>query len=165
MTRYIAIVEERLKKLNKWIIRWMPQKENERVDALARIVATLSINEMIMLPIHIKVVPSITPELVCNTSQENSWWMLDIIKYLQTGEVSEDGKQAHKFYIQAACFTLINDQLYKWSFGGPYLKCLSEPKAKYVLVELYEGVCGNHPDEQTLAHHVYMQGYYWPTMK
>ena len=72
MTRYIAIVEERLKKLNKWIIRWMPQKENERVDALARIVATLPINEMIMLPIHIKVVPSITPELVCNTSQENS---------------------------------------------------------------------------------------------
>ena len=86
--------------------------------------------------------------------------MLDIIKYLQTGEVSEDGKQAHKFCIQAACFTLINDQLYKRSFGGPYLKCLSEPEAKYVLVELHEGVCNNHPDERTLAHHAYTQGYY-----
>ena len=72
MTRYITIVEERLKKLNKWIIKWMPQEENEMVDALARIVATLSINEMIMLPIHIKVVPSITPELVCNTSRAKS---------------------------------------------------------------------------------------------
>ena len=72
MTRYITIVEEHLKKLNKWIIRRMPQEENEKVDALARIVATLPINEMIMLPIHIKVVPSITPELVCNTSQAKS---------------------------------------------------------------------------------------------
>ena len=42
------------------------------------------------------------------------------------------------------CFTLIDDQLYKRSFGGSYLKCLSELDAKYVLFELHESVCGNH---------------------
>ena len=47
---------------------------------------------------------------------------------------------------------LINDQLYRQSFGGPYLKCLNEPVTKYVLVELHEGVCGNHLDGQILAH-------------
>nr|CAN66079.1 hypothetical protein VITISV_018658 [Vitis vinifera] len=43
--------------------------------------------------------------------------------------------------------------------------CLNEPEAKYVLAELHEGVCDNHPSERTLAHRAYTQGYYWPTMK
>lgn len=80
MTRYLAIVEECLKKLDERIIRRVPQEENRSVDALVGITATLPINETIMLLIYLKVVPSITPEPVFNTSQAYSGWMLDIIK-------------------------------------------------------------------------------------
>lgn len=79
-------------------------------------------------------------------------WMHPIANYLCTDEVLKDGKQAYKLRIQVAPFTLINDQLYKWSFGGPYLKCLINLEAQYVLAELHEGVCNNHPRGQTLAH-------------
>ena len=82
MTQYLAMVEEHLKKLNDWIIRPTPREENGKADALVRIVATLPINETIMLPIYLKVMPSITLESVCNTNEEDSRWMLDIIKYL-----------------------------------------------------------------------------------
>ena len=99
---------------------------------------------MIMLLIYLKVVPSITPKPVCNTNQAYLGWMLDIIKCHHTKEVSEDGKQAHKLCIQATHFTLINDQLYRRSFGGPYLKCLRELEVKYVIIELHDGVCANH---------------------
>lgn len=99
MAQYIAIVEERLKKLDEWIIRRVPREDNGRVDALAEIATTLSIIKMIMLPIYIKFVPSITLEPICNTSQADSGWMLDIIKYLQIGEVPKNGKQAHKLHI------------------------------------------------------------------
>ena len=34
-----------------------------------------------------------------------------------------------------------------------------------MLVELHEGICGNHQEERTLAHRAHTQGYYWPTMK
>ena len=34
-----------------------------------------------------------------------------------------------------------------------------------MLVELHEGICGNHPGGRTLAHWAHTQGYYWPTMK
>ena len=34
-----------------------------------------------------------------------------------------------------------------------------------MLVELHEGICGNHPKGRTLAHRAYTQGYYWPTMR
>ena len=91
--------------------------------------------------------------------------MLDIIKYLHTGDVLKDGKQAHKLCIQTTRFTLINNQLYKQSFGSSYLKCLSEPKTKYVIAEVYEGVCSNHLMRRTLARCAYTREYYWPTMK
>ena len=82
MTQYLAMVEECLKKLDEWIIRRVPREENGKVDTLTRIVATLPINETIMLLIYLKVVSSTTPELVCNTNQTDLGWMLDIIKYL-----------------------------------------------------------------------------------
>ena len=72
MARYLAMVEERLKKLDEWIIRQVPWEENEKADALAGIVATLPIHGMIMLPIYLKVASLITLGLVCNTSQTNS---------------------------------------------------------------------------------------------
>ena len=34
-----------------------------------------------------------------------------------------------------------------------------------MLAELHEGICGNHPNDRTLAHKAHTQGYYWPTMK
>ena len=43
--------------------------------------------------------------------------------------------------------------------------CLTPEQGQYVLVELHEGICGNHPGERTLAHRAHTQGYYWPTMK
>ena len=147
MTRYLTMVEEHLKKLDEWIIRWVAQDVNAKVDALAMIAATLPINGTIVLPIYLKVSPSITLRPVCSIGQTNSGWMFNIIKYLQIGDVPEDEKQSHNLRIQVAHFTLINDQLYKRSFGGPYLKCLRQPKAKYVLAKLHEGVCGNHPKE------------------
>ena len=48
-----------------------------------------------------------------------------IIKYLRTGTLPEEPKQAHKIWAQAARFTLIGEHLYKRSFTGPYLRCLS----------------------------------------
>ena len=60
---------------------------------------------------------------------------------------------------------MIDGQLYKRSLGGPYLLCLTPEKGQYVLPELHEGICGNHPGGRTLAHQAHTQGYYWPTMK
>ena len=62
-------------------------------------------------------------------------------------------------------FHFVWGHLYKRSFIGPYLRCLSHSEALYVLAELHEGVCGNHSGGRFLAHRVHSQGYYWPTMK
>ncbi|KAL6348168.1 hypothetical protein AAG906_002786 [Vitis piasezkii] len=65
--------------------------------------------------------------------------MHDIVKYLQTGELPKMGSM-HKVLVQVVRFTLIIDSLNRRSFGGPYLRCLSDLKAQYVLAKLHKGV-------------------------
>ena len=74
-------------------------------------------------------------------------------------------RMSHKIQIQSARFTLVDGQLYKRSLGGPYFKCMTPEQGQYVMVELHEGICGNHLGGRTLAHRVHTQGYYWPTLK
>ena len=85
--------------------------------------------------------------------------------YIATGELRDDRSRAHKVQIQSARFSLVDGQLYKRSLGGPYLKCLTPEQGQYVLAELHEGICRNHPGGRKLSHRAHTQGYYWPTMK
>ena len=51
MACYLTMVENRLKKLNEWVVRQAPWKEISKEDALAGITATLLIREAVILPI------------------------------------------------------------------------------------------------------------------
>ena len=61
------MMESRLEKLDEWVIRRVPCEENGKADALVRIVATLPMKEAVMLPIYLKVAPSITHLSQCAT--------------------------------------------------------------------------------------------------
>ena len=149
--------------------RKITRTENGRADALAVIAASFPIKEAILLPIHVQVNPFVTEASTCNTIEasqaDSQGWMEVIIKYLRTGTLPEEPKQAHKIRVQAARFTLIKGHLYKRSFTGPYLRYLNHSKALYVLAKLHEGICGNHSRGRSMAHRAHSQGYYWPTMK
>ena len=99
MARHLTMVKDHLKKLGERIIRWIPRKKNLKADALARIVATLPVRETIMLPVYLQATPSITPELECSANEADPGWMHNIMKYLQTGELPENGKQALKLRV------------------------------------------------------------------
>nr|CAN71856.1 hypothetical protein VITISV_012967 [Vitis vinifera] len=169
MARYLTKVRDTLQRFTEWTIEKIRRTENGRADALAGIAASLPIKEAILLPIHLQANPSITEAPTCNTIEasqaDDQGWMEVIIKYLRTGTLPKEPKQAHKIRVQAARFTLIEGHLYKRFFTGPYLRCLNHSEALYVLAELHEGVCGNHSGGRSLAHRAHSQGYYWPTMK
>ena len=117
---------------------------------MAGIAASLSIKEVILLPIHVQTNPSVVGISTCNTIEANQTndqeWTDNIAEYLRTDTLPGDPKQAHKIRVQAACFTLIGGHLYKRSFTGPNLQCLGHSEAQYVLAELHEGICGNHSE-------------------
>ncbi|RVW27426.1 hypothetical protein CK203_095412 [Vitis vinifera] len=50
------------------------------------------------------------------------------------------------------------DFLHRTMKPSPYLRCLDHSEAQYVLAELHEGVCSNHPRGRSLAHRAHSQG-------
>ena len=59
----------------------------------------------------------------------------------------------------------MNDTLYKTGFSTPYLKCVDEEEAKYILKEIHEGICNDHVGPRSLVGKVIRTGYFWPTLQ
>ena len=129
MARYLSKVRNTLDKLSKWVIKRITRTENVQANVLAGIVVTLPIKEVVLLLVHLQTTSSIAVAPVCNTSEISVGWMHKIETYLQTGDLPEESKRAHKIRVQATRFTLIEDNLYKRSFGGLYLKYLNNAEA------------------------------------
>ena len=47
----------------------------------------------------------------------------------------------------------------------PYLRCVNEEKAKYILEEIHEGICEDHAGPRSLISKVIRMGYFWPTLQ
>ena len=99
------------------------------------------------------------------TIQSINSWMTLIVSFLQDGHLPQNVDEAKKIKKRAAKFTILNDTLYKRGFSMPYLKCVDEDEAKYILEEIHEGVCGDYADPRSLVSKVIRIGYFWPTMQ
>ena len=47
----------------------------------------------------------------------------------------------------------------------PYLKCVDEEEAKYILEKIHEGICGDYAGPRSLVGKVIIIGYFWPTLQ
>ena len=116
------------------------------------------------LTMEVKKHPSIE-EVPTFTIQSMNSWMTPIISFLQDGHLPQDADEARKIKKRAARFTILNDTLYKRDFSMPYLKCVDEDEAKYILEEIHEGIWGDHAGPRSLVSKVIRTGYFWPTMQ
>ena len=91
-------------------------------------------------------------------------WMDPIIDYLKICKESEDKNQARRLRIKAARYTLLDGVLYKKSFLGPLLQCITREESEVILKTIHLGICENHSRGRSLAHKAFMVGYFWPYM-
>ena len=96
--------------------------------------------------------------------QSESSWMTPILSFLQDRRLPPDDEEASKVRKRVARFTILNDTLYKRGFSMPYLKCVNEEEAKYILEEIHEGIYGDHAGPRSLISKVIRTGYFWPTL-
>ena len=59
---------------------------------------------------------------------------------------------------------MLNEELYKRGFSQPYLRCIEEEEAKYVLEEVHRGIYGDDMGVKSLVRKIMRAGYFWPTM-
>ena len=87
-------------------------------------------------------------------------WTTPTASYLKNGILPDEKEAVRKLKVQAVRFILIKDVLYKRGFSRPYLRCLGNEEADYVMREVHEGICGNHSGSRSLVHKLVRVGYY-----
>ena len=89
-----------------------------------------------------------------------SRWTSPILSYLKDGRLPSNPDKAKKINKRVAWFTVLNDKLYKRGFLQPYLRCVEEEEAKYVLEEVHGGICGDHMRAKSLVRKIMKASYF-----
>ncbi|XP_024046441.1 uncharacterized protein LOC112100831 [Citrus clementina] len=164
MEQYLKIVRQMMGKFEAVKVIQIPREQNSRADILARMAAVADPKISKSVPLEVKSSPSIEQNLGVLRIEQKCSWMDPIISYLRDGVLPPDKLRARKVRAQASRYTMIDGVLYRRGYTLPFLRCLDEDDADYVLREVHEGICGNHSGGRSLAHKVLRQEYFWPTM-
>ena len=150
MKLYLDQVKRRVDDLQAKIIQ-IPKGENEQADRLAK----AALAEHMITHGNVLSFVQLSPLIDSSEVQEidsESNWTTTIASYLKDDILSNEKEATRKIKVQVARFVLIKDVLYKRGFSRPYLRCLGNEEADYVMSEVHEGICGNHSGSRSLVH-------------
>ena len=159
---YIGKTRELMSKFAEVKVERVPRLANCEADNLAKMAsfgATQSVD-----PINAEYIP--TPSVNLPEPKEVGLitarvpWMQSIIRYLRNGDLSSDKSETRRLKYKVARYYLIEDTLYRRGFTFPYLKCLGDEQAEYVMREIHEEIYGNHYRAQSLAQKALRQEFY-----
>jgi transposase InsO family protein len=74
------------------------------------------------------------------------------------------GVKDRKVRRQALQYTVVGDELHRWSMDGLLLKCLGLEQAKIAMGEVHEGLCGTYQSAHKMRWMLKKVGFYWPSM-
>ena len=121
----------------------IPRGENEQANRLARAASAehmITHGNVLSFVQHFPLIDSDGVQKIGSKSN----WTTTIALYLKDGVLLEEKEAARKLKVWAARFVLIKGVLYKRGLSRPYLRCLGNEEADYVMKEVHEGICENH---------------------
>ncbi|KAI5338076.1 hypothetical protein L3X38_017347 [Prunus dulcis] len=157
----------------------IPRSENDKADALANLAASLTlpserdiqvtVGERYLLSPAIERIEEVVDSNVITSSEyeeepDDLDWRHPIIEYLLLGKLPNDSNKKAEVRRRATRFLYLNDTLYKRSFDGMLLRCLSKQDAAKALRDTHAGTYGAHQAGPKLSNQLKRLGYYWPTM-
>ncbi|XP_071733165.1 uncharacterized protein [Rutidosis leptorrhynchoides] len=145
MKQYLQLVEKISKNFETLEVVQIPRNKNKKADVLSKL-ATLTFDHL-----HKKVLVEVLKEksvdekvVVATVEEGEPCWITPYVKYLQDGTLSTDAMEARRIRVSAPLYILENGMLYKKSFSGPNLRCLTPQQAIDVVKEMHEGLCAQH---------------------
>ena len=144
MKRYLDQVKRRVDDLQAKIVQ-IPRGENEQADRLAKAASAEHMITHGNVLSFVQLSPLINSDDVQEIGSESNW-TITIASYLKDGVLLDEKEAVRKLKVRATRFVLIKDVLYKRGFSRPYLRCLGNEEANYVMREVHEGICRNHSE-------------------
>ncbi|XP_071740249.1 uncharacterized protein [Rutidosis leptorrhynchoides] len=80
------------------------------------------------------------------------------------GTLPDDTIKERQIKVSAPLYVLENGLLYRKSYNGPNLRCLTPQQAVDVVKEMHEGLCAQHFGYRNIVARIIRQGYYWQTI-
>ncbi|XP_042410237.1 uncharacterized protein LOC121999652 [Zingiber officinale] len=159
---YAEVFEKLKANFQEFVIQKISRAENQAADELPKLASSLS-PIVITQPIeHVSLVVRIDQMEGLTFPGD---WRTTLIELLRSGATPSDREEARLLRKRVGRFTLVRDQLYKKAFSIPLLKCVGSEDADYILQEVHQGPCGEHPDSRLLARKILLAGYFWPTLQ
>ncbi|XP_077244859.1 uncharacterized protein LOC143884896 isoform X2 [Tasmannia lanceolata] len=159
------------KQFQRVTFSYLPRLKNRFADALATLASMIDIpHNMKMRPITVQEqwAPAYVDAIeIAARCPDGKPWYTDIKNYISgQGHPNEaSSKEIRTLQRLAANFVICGGELYRRSFDGIQLLCVTEDQAEEILADIHEGVCGPHMNGKMLARKILRLGYYWPTLE
>ncbi|XP_075658923.1 uncharacterized protein LOC142628767 [Castanea sativa] len=150
MHKYLRLTKHLIQEFDRLEFVQIPRSQNISADEVAKLASSEEETTSMGLMMEVQKCPSIE-EISMFAIQSTGSWMTPIISFLQDGRLFQDIVEARKVRKRATRFTILNDALYKRGFSMPYVKCVDEKEAKYILEEIHEGICRDQAGPRSLA--------------
>jgi hypothetical protein len=107
-----------------------------------------------------KMKPIMEGDLVKGGDTIRTNWRLPLLECIR-----DPGMTTNKKIKQRALkYTSLDDDLYRRTIEGVFLKCLGEEQAKVAVWEVHDRICGAHQSAHKMNWLLLRAGFYWPTM-
>ncbi|KAL0444704.1 UNVERIFIED_CONTAM: hypothetical protein Slati_2193100 [Sesamum latifolium] len=154
--------QRHLKVLMGWLgdveLEHLPRRDNKQADALAKLASILSMTdkEIRILICKSWIIPPIFSDDEDDTFQEEENhvmeifeieeedWRQPLVDYLKYGKLPSDPRRRTDIRRRATRFIYYKGMLYRRSFEGIFLRCLSDDEKDQAMEEAHSGVCGAH---------------------
>lgn len=154
MRQYKERVLDSLGGFDHWELQQIPRTKNTVVDLISRL--TQGVEE------HLENLSRIARVVDVDTPS-NEWdhvlailpaedeWMNEVILFKTHGTTPDYPLQKRKMLAKVPSYKLVGGRLYKTSFGGPLLRCLTRVEASQVMNEIHQGICAAHQEARTVV--------------
>ena len=164
MIAYLAKAKLLQSNFDEFTIQQVPRSENSRADILASLGSTTTYGSKLIPVVHLTS-PTIQETIIIAPIDHGSSWMDPILDYLRVDILTVDKTETRKIKAKVAKFCILYGKLYKKSFAGPYLRCVTPREAYDVLKSLHYEERRNHSGARSLSNKAITAGYYLPTMR
>ena len=102
-----------------------------------------------------------------NENNGEDEWYSNILQYLKDGTYLKSADNNDQLTIQrlSTNYNICGERLYKRSYDGIHLLCVTAKEAQQIIEEIHESSYGPHINAHMLSRKIMRQGYYWTTMK
>ncbi|GAA0150547.1 hypothetical protein LIER_09470 [Lithospermum erythrorhizon] len=139
----------------KWfelvVFEHIPRVQNEEPDHLSRLTTTYYDELINEFYVEIREKPADEENSSLRVLQEPEDWTTAITRYLVKGPLPGDVTEARKIKYRSFRFHMYNGELYKKSWDGLLLSCVSKEDIHKIIAEVHQGWSGSHIGGRSLA--------------